>query len=107
MSPRRYHFDHWGRCLGYLDDDGHYYDKTGVCRGEVVDGSNLYDTEGVYRGYFDIQGQYWDERGRYCGYVRGPLRPPLERAEAVTPQAGTALPAVPTLSSSADLRGHR
>lgn len=93
MTARRYHFDHWGKCLGYVDEDGQYYDKGGRCRGRVVKGRDFYDTLGVYRGHFDIQGQYWDEHGRYGGYLRAPIEfasprcPPKGRDPAGTAPA--------------------
>ncbi len=108
MAARRYHFDHWGRCLGYLDDDGHYYDKSGECRGEVVGGRDLYDVEGTFRGHFDIQGQYWDEDGKYCGYLRTPLLPPSKPAELVSRrEPGSVSPAVPKKTEDADLSDHK
>jgi len=88
MTARRYHFDDWGKCLGYVDDD-QYFDKSGRCLGDVRNGRDFYDIQGVYRGHFDIQGQFWDEHGTYGGYLRGPIARVAAKPACPGPPAST------------------
>lgn len=64
-----YHFDRYGRYLGYLDESGRYYDSGGACQGYVVSGE-FYDTLGNRRGRIDVMGNFYDECGTCRGYLR-------------------------------------